>query len=150
MMKYLIWMIRSCLYSTYQCKQQTRDNRVRRWYVYTYFLCYTALSWICKYCSYKFGSQLFKHQGLITAQRTGCSDPYIYRAKTLFTESRGWANNRIYQCIHDDVMKWKYYPRYWPFVRGIHRSPVNSPHKAQWRGALMYIVRNVSYYLWLA
>ena len=21
------------------------------------------------------------------------------------------------------------FPRYWPFVRGIHRSPVNSPHK---------------------
>ena len=28
--------------------------------------------------------------------------------------------------------------RYWPFVRGIHRSPVNSPHKGQWRGALMF------------
>ena len=26
---------------------------------------------------------------------------------------------------------------YWPFVRGIHGSPVNSPHKGQWRGALM-------------
>ena len=39
--------------------------------------------------------------------------------------------------IYDDVIKWKYFPRYWPFVRGIHRSPVNSPHKGQWRGALM-------------
>ena len=29
-------------------------------------------------------------------------------------------------------------PRYWPFVRGIHRSPVNSPHKGQWRGALIF------------
>ena len=27
-------------------------------------------------------------------------------------------------------------PRYWPFTRGIHRSPVNSPKKGQWRGAL--------------
>ena len=27
---------------------------------------------------------------------------------------------------------------YWPFMRGIHRSPVNSPHKDQWRGALMF------------
>ena len=25
--------------------------------------------------------------------------------------------------IHDDVTKWKHFPRYWPFVRGIHRSP---------------------------
>ena len=36
---------------------------------------------------------------------------------------------------HDDVIKWRHFPRYWPFVRGIHRSPVNSPHKGQWRGA---------------
>ena len=39
---------------------------------------------------------------------------------------------------HDDVIKWKHFPRYWPFVRGIHRSPVNSPHKGQWRGALIF------------
>ena len=38
---------------------------------------------------------------------------------------------------HDDVIKWKHFPRYWPFVRGIHRSPVNSLHKGQWRRALM-------------
>ena len=40
--------------------------------------------------------------------------------------------------VHDDVIKWKHFPCYWPFVRGIHRSPVNSPHKGQWRGALMF------------
>ena len=38
---------------------------------------------------------------------------------------------------HDDVTKWNHFPRYRPFARGIHRSPVNSPHKGQWRGALM-------------
>ena len=42
-----------------------------------------------------------------------------------------------YLC-HDDVIKWKHFPRYWPFVRGIHRFPVKSPHKGQWRGALMF------------
>ena len=40
--------------------------------------------------------------------------------------------------MHDDFIKWKHFPRYWPFVRGINRSPVNSPHKGQWRGALMF------------
>ena len=40
--------------------------------------------------------------------------------------------------IHDDVIRWKHFPRYWPFVRGLHRSPVNSPYKDQWRGALMF------------
>ena len=40
--------------------------------------------------------------------------------------------------LHDDVIQWKHFPRYWPFVRGIHRSPVNSPHKGQWRETLMF------------
>ena len=58
-------------------------------------------------------------------------------------------NLRLYPCSslcsckqqmshHDDVIKWKHFPRYWPFVRGIHRWPANSPHKGQWRGALMF------------
>ena len=37
---------------------------------------------------------------------------------------------------HDDAVKWEHYLRYWPFVRGIQRSTVNSPHKCQWRRAL--------------
>ena len=41
---------------------------------------------------------------------------------------------------HDDVIKWKHFPHYWPFVRGIHRSPVNFLHKSQWRGALMFFL----------
>ena len=40
--------------------------------------------------------------------------------------------------LYDDVIKWKYFPRYWPFLRGIHRPTVNSPHKGQCRGALMF------------
>ena len=40
---------------------------------------------------------------------------------------------------HDDVMKWKYFPGYWPFVRGIHRGPVNSPQKELWRGAFIVL-----------
>ena len=50
---------------------------------------------------------------------------------------------------HDDVIKWKHFPRYWPLVRGIHRSPVNSPHKGQWRGALMFSLICVWIHGWL-
>ena len=32
----------------------------------------------------------------------------------------------------------KTFSHYWPCVRGIHRSPVNSPHKGQWRGTLIF------------
>ena len=34
-------------------------------------------------------------------------------------------------------LKWKHFPHYWSFVKGIHWSQVNSPHKGQWHGALM-------------
>ena len=44
----------------------------------------------------------------------------------------------LIQISHDDVIKWKHFPRYWPFVRGIRRSPVISPHKGQWHGALIF------------
>ena len=40
--------------------------------------------------------------------------------------------------LHDEVIKWKHFSRYWPFVLGIHRSSVNSPHKGQWCGALLF------------
>ena len=40
-----------------------------------------------------------------------------------------------YLCL-DSTLACRHIGRYWPFVRGIHRPPVNSPHKGQWRGAL--------------
>ena len=39
---------------------------------------------------------------------------------------------------YDDVIKWKHFPRFWPFLRWIHRSPVNSPQEGHRRGALMF------------
>ena len=45
-----------------------------------------------------------------------------------------------YNATYDGVIKWKYFPRYWPFVRRIDQSPVNSPHKGQWRGALVFFL----------
>ena len=52
------------------------------------------------------------------------------------TQCHGFSIDK--QVFHDDVTKWKHFPRNWSFVRGIHRAPVNSPHKGQWRGALMF------------
>ena len=45
---------------------------------------------------------------------------------------------KILQCLlhmsHDDVIKWKHFPRYWPFVREF----TGPRHKGQCRGALMF------------
>ena len=35
-----------------------------------------------------------------------------------------WRNLITGHPPHDDVIKWKHFPRYWPFVRGIHQSAV--------------------------
>ena len=52
---------------------------------------------------------------------------HVYIYTTIFTPSSH----------HDDVIWWKHFPRYWSFVRGIYPSTVDSPHKGQWRGALL-------------
>ena len=42
--------------------------------------------------------------------------------------------------LHDDVIKLKHLPLYWPFARGIHGSPVNSPYKGQWRAFMFSLI----------
>ena len=56
----------------------------------------------------------------------------------------------LYGNLHDDVIKWKHFLRHWPFVRGIHRLPVNSPHKGKWRGALMFSLTSVWSNVWVS
>ena len=46
----------------------------------------------------------------------------------LFTSRAVWLISE--SNFHDDVIKWKHFPCYWPFV--------NSPHKGPWRGALIF------------
>ena len=58
--------------------------------------------------------------------RLFCSGPIV------LAEAWSWISG------HGDVIKWKHFPPHWSFFRGIHRSPVDSPHKCWWRGALMF------------
>ena len=37
-----------------------------------------------------------------------------------------------------DIIKWKHFPRYWLFVKGIHQSMVDLPPKGQWHGVLLF------------
>ena len=46
--------------------------------------------------------------------------------------------------IHDDVIKWKHFPHYWPW------SPANSPHKGQWREALVFSLIWAWIYGWVS
>ena len=85
-----------------------------------------------------------------TVIHKGFSSFATNRRQTIFPVKGGLVYWRIYAspglnkfsvCVfmwHDDVIKWKHFPRYWLFARGIHRSPVNSPNKGQWRGTFMF------------
>ena len=81
----------------------------------------------------------FPHKGPVTRKMFPFDDVIM-----IFQKHRGrvWFAWLVFERVrynswYDDVIKRKHFPRYWPFVRGIHRSPVNSPHKGQWRGALI-------------
>ena len=53
-----------------------------------------------------------------------------YRKIVTFLKSPWWWNPmRLLSFIRDGVMTWRRFPHYWPFVRGIHRSPVDSSYK---------------------
>ena len=51
--------------------------------------------------------------------------------------------------LHDDIIKWIYFPHHWLIVWEIHCSPVNSTHKGQWRGALMFSLISARINGWL-
>ena len=78
---------------------------------------------------------------LFNSYMTEILDKVEYKSKFftyLYDYNMSLLNAETHDHTHDDVIKWKHLPCYWSFVRGIHRSPVNSPHKGQWRGALMF------------
>ena len=50
---------------------------------------------------------------------------------------------------HDDVINWKQFPRYWPFVREIHLPPLNFLYKGQWPWTLMFSLICAWIYSWV-
>ena len=50
--------------------------------------------------------------------------PHCHITALCWRECITVTSNRFCRKTHDIVIKWKHIPRYWPFVRGIHRSPV--------------------------
>ena len=95
-----------------------------------------------------------------TISSTACLDYHRRNICILWWESTGnqWIINfsnkglviqKLF-AFHDDVIKWRHFPRYWPFVQRIHRSPVNSPHKGRWHGALMFPLICVWINVWVS
>ena len=101
-----------------------------------------VMSYLCPYLQKRHISKIIKYPLFLGRVNLYCK-VYILYVVSLFMSHfyRIHYLCRVYHQnmrMHDDVIKLKYFPRYWSFVRGIHRSPVNSPHKGQSRGALMF------------
>ena len=66
-----------------------------------------ALQPLNKLCSREFGRPLTHNVLFVTG---------VFMSRRMHPLPQGLVS------IHDDVIKWKHFPRYWPFVRGIDRS----------------------------
>ena len=62
---------------------------------------------------------------------------YITNAYFTFRHRHPWIRNSNKMVLHVDVVNWKHFPRYWPFVRGNSPFTGEFPRKGQWRGAWM-------------
>ena len=94
---------------------------------------------LCTSNSYAWSMEYaYTFQYYISDQRTPCMPLVLWLPGIHIVLSQWTQPDSEHSRHHDDVIKWKHFLRYWPFVWGIHRSPVNSPHKGQWRGALMF------------
>ena len=66
---------------------------------------------------------------------------YFYKVHKKYhdhIDGDGQVSNTGFIVVHDDVIKWKHFRVTGHLCGGIHQSLVNSPHKSQWRRALMF------------
>ena len=109
-----------------------------RFHIMTYIISFCVMSY-SKYHIISFLSYEKKSRIPFTIS---CVDHVMSKSHHIMSYNTHWCYPSSLLILifvyHDDVIKWKHFPRYWSFMRGIHRSPWNSPHKGQWRGALMF------------
>ena len=116
---WILWQISTIIYSV-----------LKNWWPYSVIMCSISTYWLAD--AYIHVSQ-FGTRNHINIMDHGSKVPYRGNQNRLLPVTALPIRDH-----HDDVSKWKHFLHYWPFAWGIHQSPVNSPHKGQWRGALMF------------
>ena len=84
----------------------------------------TSVKYLSKYKAFQNAPQNIGYEMAAILSRAG------YELKAALSVAERIAMSSV-RSNHDDVIKWKHFLCYWPFVRGIHRSPMNSPLKGQ-------------------
>ena len=114
------------LFDTKRIYEWPQKKIYRRSSLFIFYISIPGTSWRCYHWRFLFITPIDCHS---VASYEWCMNIEYHAQSNIRT---------LYNLYDDDVIKWKHFVRYWPFVRGIHRSAVNSPHKGQWRGALMF------------
>ena len=72
--------------------------------------------------------------------KTQFTEAHVHHPVSMDKQLHKWLSQSMMTSLNGNIfcMQWKHFPHYWPFVQGIHWLLVNSPHKGQWRGALMF------------
>ena len=107
-----------------RCAIYCKQCRMRH-SAFSFFFALTLIIWHCHLSTPM--TLALNFQGQI------CNSLILGREGSLDMERK-----RRISTIHGAVIKWKHFPRYWPFVGGIHQSPGNFPYKGQGRGTLMF------------
>ena len=104
-------------------------------------MCEPSLSpprWLIAACKYVKKTPV----ALSTQEHIGSTRASLHQKTTLLSDTGDHTKQHAVFIAYVAIAWWRHQmekiPRYWPFVRGIHRSPENSPHKGQWRGALLF------------
>ena len=103
------------------------------------------LNRLCRFRSQK--TSKFRVTGLCVDTQTqfaydGVDETHSLHSKNYITpfEFVVFCGGLVLAYFHDDVIKWKQLPRYWPFVLGIHRSTVNAPHEGQFDALMLSLI----------
>ena len=57
-------------------------------------------------------------------------------------DASGWVVEEV-RGVHEDVMSWKRFPHYWPFVKGIHRHNIQQGAKLRHTATAVWTYRRV-------
>ena len=72
---------------------------------------------------------LVEERALEIIENHDSSDPLFLMFASPLPHTPLEVGKRRFYLLHDDAIKWKYFPRYWPFVSGKYRWPMDSPHR---------------------
>ena len=107
--------------------RQNNRTMIRLWEGSLYLKAAQPLSWMFLTASYRFSHTLWRHQmetlsallAIVAGNSLSIKHAHDCVMHFHLFHCSWWIH--VYYS-HDDVIKWKHFPRYWPFVRGIHRS----------------------------